>query len=125
MQGLKRDEAASFVAVLDGRLVGSLGVSFSRSGVAELGMFVAPDSRGKGVGSALMQACLDWVRTAGGHKVTLTVFPHNQAALALYSKFGFTTEGTLRRQFRRRNGELWDGTIMGLVLDTTSPGAPS
>ncbi len=69
-----------------------------------------------------MEAGLAWAKAAGGHKVTLTVFPHNHAARALYSKFGFMTEGTLRRAFRRNNGELWDGVIMGLVLDTTSPG---
>jgi putative acetyltransferase len=118
---LDNDQAASFVAVADNRLVGGLGVDL-QSGVAELGMFVAPDVRATGIGSALMQACVDWARAAGAHKVTLQVWPHNFAARALYSKFGFVTEGRLRRAYRRRNGELWDSFCMGLVLDWTSPG---
>jgi putative acetyltransferase len=118
---LDNDQAGSFVAVADGRLVGGIGVEL-RAGTAELGMFVAPDNRAAGVGSALMQACLDWARSAGAHKLTLEVWPHNFAARALYTKFGFITEGRLRRAYRRRNGELWDALSMGLVLDTTSPG---
>jgi hypothetical protein len=33
-------------------------------------------------------------------------------------------EGRLRRHYRRRNGELWDAVVMGLVFDTTTPGSP-
>lgn len=119
LEWLRRHDAASFLAVLDGRLVGTLGITLQAgmlSGVAELGMLVAADCRGRGVGSALMAAGLDWARSAGAHKVTLTVFPHNHAALALYAKFGFRTEGTLRHHMRRANGELWDAVTMGLVL---------
>lgn len=92
------------------------------TGVADLGVLVAAGSRGRGIGSALMEACLDWARAAGAHKVVLSVWPHNHAARGLYAKFGFVHEGTLRRAVRRRNGELWDAILMGLVLDTTSPG---
>jgi putative acetyltransferase len=118
---LDDDQAASFVAVADDRLVGGLGVNL-QSGVAELGMFVAPDARATGIGSALMQSCVDWAREAGAHKLILQVWPHNVAARSLYSKFGFVTEGRLRRAYRRRNGQLWDALCMGLVLDWTSPG---
>lgn len=125
LQELDADGMASFAAVGDGRLVGALFVGMGRgveAGVASLGMFVAADSRGRGVGSALMEACLDWAKAAGAHKIVLTVWPHNHAARALYAKFGFVAEGTLRRAFRRRNGELWDAITMGLVLDRSSPG---
>ncbi|MBO0713958.1 MAG: GNAT family N-acetyltransferase [Acidimicrobiales bacterium] len=125
LQQLDAEGAASFVAVADGRLMGALGVMMGsgvEAGVAAFGMFVAADHRGRGVGSALMEACLDWAKAAGAHKVVLTVWPHNHAARALYAKFGFVTEGTLRRAYRRRNGELWDAITMGLVLDRASPG---
>jgi RimJ/RimL family protein N-acetyltransferase len=52
------------------------------------------------------------------------VWPHNAAAIALYRKVGFQVEGRRRRQYRRRNGELWDAILMGLVLDEVSPGSP-
>jgi RimJ/RimL family protein N-acetyltransferase len=92
-------------------------MELARYGVADLGMLVAAGWRGRGVGSALVAAGLAWAREAGAHKVALQVWPHNQAAVALYEKFGFQREGLLRRHYRRRNGELWDAVVMGLLLD--------
>ena len=120
---LANPNKAGFLAELDGTLVGDLGV-VNQERVAELGMMVRDGYRGRGVGSALMDACVDWCRAAAVHKITLTVWPHNDAALALYRKFGFEVEGRLVRQWRRRSGELWDAITMGLVLDTDSPGCP-
>jgi N-acetylglucosamine kinase-like BadF-type ATPase len=57
-----------------------------------------------------------WAQDHGCHKVSLQVWPHNDAALRLYEKFGFEREGLLRSHYRRRNGELWDAIVMGLLL---------
>jgi Acetyltransferase (GNAT) family len=65
-----------------------------------------------------MQAAIDWAKQVGAHRVSLTVFPHNHAARALYAKFGFMTEGTLHKAIRRQDRELWDAVVMGLLLDT-------
>ena len=105
----------SFVAEAGGRIVGQLGVS--GSGRMEIGMWVAKDWRGKGAGTALMEAALDYARANGAFKISLEVWPHNTAAIALYEKYGFEREGYLRKHWRRRNGELWDSVVMGLVLD--------
>jgi len=105
------------VAEDDGRIVGELGIEVARYGVAEFGMMVSADGRGRGVGSALLSGAIEWARGAGAHKVALQVWPHNEAAIALYRKFGFEQEGLLRRHYRRRNGELWDAVVMGLALD--------
>ena len=86
-------------------------------GVADLGMLVTPDWRGRGVGSALLTAGIDWARAAGAHKISLQHWPHNDTARALYERFGFEQEGYLRRHYRRKNGELWDAAVMGLLLD--------
>ena len=64
-----------------------------RYGTASIGMSVAKTWRGQGVGSALMQACIDRAREARVHKLELQVFPHNEAALALYRKFGVRAGG--------------------------------
>src|SRR6266568_1820588 len=79
-------------------------------------VLVSEGWRGRGVGSALLRAGIEWARGAGAHKVALQVWPHNAAALALYEKFGFQREGLLRGHYRRRNGELWDAIVMGLPL---------
>jgi RimJ/RimL family protein N-acetyltransferase len=105
-----------FVAEADGAIVGQLIVRASRYGYGEIGMDVAADWRGRGIGTALMHACIHWARDEGLHKLCLEVFPHNEAARALYRKVGFTEEGLRRKQYRRRNGELWDSVPMGLVL---------
>ncbi|MDQ3951372.1 MAG: GNAT family N-acetyltransferase [Actinomycetota bacterium] len=105
----------SFVAEEDGAIVGQLGIS--GSGRCEIGMWVRADRRGEGIGTALVEAALDYAREHGAYKVSLEVWPHNSAAIALYERFGFEREGYLRKHWRRRNGELWDSVVMGLVLD--------
>jgi RimJ/RimL family protein N-acetyltransferase len=113
---LVSQDAVMLVAEAGGRIVGELGMELARYGVAELGMLVADGWRGRGVGSALLREGIAWARGAGAHKVALQVWPHNAAAIALYEKFGFQREGLLRRHYRRRNGELWDAIVMGLLL---------
>jgi ribosomal protein S18 acetylase RimI-like enzyme len=78
----------------------------------ELGMLVAPGSRRRGVGSALLAACIEWARAAGAPELVLHVFPHNQAALALYRKHGFEEQGRILRAYPRRSGERWDAIRM-------------
>ena len=104
----------SFVAEAGGRIVGQLGVT--GTGRMEIGMWVAKDWRGKGAGTVLMEAALDYARANGAFKISLEVWSHNAAAIALYEKFGFEREGYLRKHWRRRNGELWDSVVMGLLL---------
>jgi RimJ/RimL family protein N-acetyltransferase len=105
-----------FVAVAEGGIIGSINVEPSAHGFGEIGMFVLPEWRGRGVGSALLSAALEWSHERGLHKLSLGVFAHNQAALALYRKFGFVEEGRRIKQFRRSSGELWDAIEMGLLL---------
>jgi RimJ/RimL family protein N-acetyltransferase len=52
----------------------------------------------------------------GLHKLTLSVFPHNKAAVGLYRKLGFIEEGRRPKHIRRANGDLWDLIDMGLPL---------
>jgi RimJ/RimL family protein N-acetyltransferase len=106
----------SFVAEADSEIVGMLHVERSRFGFGELGMAVARPWRGRGVGTALLEAAIEWAREEGLHKLSLSVFPHNAAAIALYRRFGFVEEGRRIKHFRRASGELWDAIDMGLLL---------
>jgi RimJ/RimL family protein N-acetyltransferase len=106
----------TFVAAASGEIVGSLNVEPSRFGFGEIGMAVAREWRGRGVGSALLAAAIEWSREHNLHKLSLSVFPHNAAAIALYRKFGFVEEGRRVKQYRRASGELWDAIEMGLLL---------
>jgi RimJ/RimL family protein N-acetyltransferase len=117
---LESDAGAMFVAEQDGSIVGSASVTWAGrcgSGVLDLGMTVAPERRREGIGARLLEGCIEFARSAGAHKITLQVWPHNEAARSLYRRYRFEEEGYLRRHWRRRNGELWDAVVMGLFLE--------
>ena len=106
----------SVVAVAGGKIVGIIHIEASPHGYGEFGMLVDRAWRGRGVGSALVQAAVDRARGQGLHKLCLEVFTHNAAAIALYRKYGFTEEGRRASQYRRASGELWDTIVMGRLL---------
>lgn len=107
------------VACADDEVVGSLGLSIPanprRRHVGQLGMAVRDDWQGKGVGSALMAAALDladnWLNL---RRVELEVYANNAAAIALYRKWDFDVEGTLRA-FAFQNGQFVDAYAMARV----------
>jgi ribosomal protein S18 acetylase RimI-like enzyme len=106
----------SHVAVAGTEIVGTIHVELTRHGFGEIGMLVAREWRGRGVGSALLAAAIVWAREQGLHKLSLGVFAHNDAAIALYRKHGFVEEGRRVKHYRRASGELWDSLDMGLLL---------
>jgi putative acetyltransferase len=103
-----REDGSSLVAVAADRLVGSLGLHRESHAivrhVATFGMFVAADMRGKGVGTALVAEAFRWAREFGVEKLELSVYPGNEAAIALYRKFGFVQEGRLVRHSKKSYG---------------------
>ena len=105
----------ALVAVADCKIVGALHVE-SRRGVGEIAMLVEKEWRRRGVGSALLNVAIERARRDGLHKLSLEVFPHNAAGLALYRKCGFVEEGRRVKHYRRATGELWDSIVMGLLL---------
>jgi RimJ/RimL family protein N-acetyltransferase len=110
------DLDGTLVAEAAGELVGSIHIDASRFGFGEIGMAVVREWRGRGVGSALLAAAADWARERGLHKLSLSVFVHNDAAIGLYRKVGFVEEGRRVKHYRRASGELWDSLEMGLLL---------
>ena len=90
----------------------------------ELGMAVRADRRGRGIGHALVLACVAWARARGAARVVLHVFPHNAAAIALYRKHGFELRGVAPGGFRRRSGERWEALRMVRELGPGARAAP-
>jgi len=107
------------VAEIEGEVVGVIGLhTSSRPRVnhkAEVGMMVHDDWQGKGVGAALMRAVIEladkWLNLT---RIELSVFTDNESAIALYRKFGFEIEGTLRK-YAFRDGEFVDAFAMGRI----------
>ena len=89
-------------AVIGGRVIGLAGLhqgqpSPRRRHAASLGITIAAQAQGQGVGHALMRALIshadDW---AGLLRLELTVYADNARAIALYERHGFQHEGVLR-----------------------------
>ena len=91
---------AQYVAVTAGEVVGWCDVTpkerpiYAHGGV--LGMGLLPPFRGWGIGGSLVRSVLAAARTAGLHRVELTVRETNTSAIALYRKVGFAVEGLHR-----------------------------
>jgi RimJ/RimL family protein N-acetyltransferase len=97
-------------------VVGYISIEIARYGVADIGMLIIAGWRGRGVGTRLLSAAIEWASANGAHKMSLEVWPHNSAAIELYRRAGFAEEGRRRHHYRRRNGEIWDAVIMGRQL---------
>lgn len=101
------------VAERAGTMVGSaglhpVGAALRRRHAAVLGISVAPEAQGQGVGRALMQALCDYAdRWAQVLRIELTVFADNERAVRLYRSMGFVHEGT-HRGYALRDGEYID-----------------
>lgn len=117
-EGLADPRARALVVAdpVKDRLIGTGSVHVARYGVAEIGMSLAAESRGRGVGGQLLDALLDAARELGAHKAELQVWPHNEPAIRLYLSRGFVVEGRIRAHYRRASGQVWDAILMGRPL---------
>ncbi len=81
-------------------------------------MMVRDDWQGKGVGTALMQAAIDladkWLNLT---RLELDVYTDNEPAIKLYTKFGFTIEGT-NVNYAFRDGQFVDVYLMARLHDS-------
>ena len=103
------------VVEIDGVVVGwaSLNVFNARDAyrhVADISVYVARASRGKGAGTTLLDRLVALGREIGFHKLVLAGFPTNAASVALYRRLGFREVGVYREQ------GLLDGRWVDVVL---------
>jgi len=74
-----------------------------------------PAHRSMGYGREAMELVLDFAfQELNLHRVALTVFSYNEAAIKLYEKLGFTKEGT-HREFLHRDGKRHDMHLYGML----------
>ena len=65
------------------------GYGFVDERTPELAIAVVPSARGRGVGSALLDALLERARAEGHEAISLAVDRDNAGAIALYERHGF------------------------------------
>ena len=109
-----RKTEGRFVAEDRGAVVGWAALSAVSSrpcyaGVAENSVYVASAARGRGVGTALMEALTAAAAAAGIWTIQTSVFPENVASIALHERAGFRVVG--RRERIAELGGVWRDTL--------------
>ncbi|MFJ6414343.1 GNAT family N-acetyltransferase [Terribacillus saccharophilus] len=104
------------VAEIEGKIAGWVALSpySSRqvySGIVEVGIYVDPDFQGNGIGSALLETVLRVCEKEGVWTVQASIFPENDASLALHQKFDFRVVGR-REKIAQLNGKWRDVVLM-------------
>lgn len=79
-------------------------------GVAEFSIYIARESRGRGIGNLLIQAMIKESETHGIWTLQSATFESNTASIALQQKFGFRIIGVRERIAQLNN--IWHNTVM-------------
>jgi RimJ/RimL family protein N-acetyltransferase len=101
----------------DRRFVGHVMLTMSpQHGVGVLGrVMIAPEHRGRGLGTALIREAVRLgFDERGLHRLQLAVYDFNLSAIACYRSVGFVIEGTHRDSTRGSNG-YWSSHTMALL----------
>ena len=90
----QQQQGVYHVAVFNDLVVGGAGISHTNGLAADtcelVKLYLSPEVRGKGIGKALMERCIDAAKKAGYKKVYLETMPELIAAIQMYEQFGFT-----------------------------------
>ena len=111
--------STSLVALRDGKVLGHLMMGIDphirRRHIAWFGIWVRDDAQGLGMGSQLLAAAIDladnWQNI---HRLEITVYVDNEAAIALYRKFGFEVEGE-GKDYAFRDGRYVNAYFMARI----------
>lgn len=118
---LKSNNQIMICAFIDNQLVGQL---VFRAGFrprikhsGEFGITVLKEHWSKGIGKKLISYLIAWAKENQIiRKINLKVRSDNYNAIALYTKMGFVSEGTITREFFI-NGEFYNSIHMGMEIN--------
>ncbi len=85
--------SAYFIAEADDVICGGAGI-YPTDGLPPdtcelVKMYLLPQARGKGLGKALLEQCIDFARQHHYHKIYLETMPELQKAINIYHQLGF------------------------------------
>lgn len=114
------NDAAQFVALDDGRVVGWADVlpewPVALAHCGSLGMGLLPAYRGQGLGERLLRTCIAKAWSRGLTRIELAARADNLRAIRLYVRLGFVHEG-LKRRGMRFGSTYHDTVVMGLLRE--------
>ena len=87
------DKSTYFIALENEEVIGGVGI-YPSNGLPDdtvelVKMYLAPKSRGKGLGKQLMKKCIALAEEIGYKKIYLESMPELSAAVSAYEKLGF------------------------------------
>lgn len=110
------------LAELDGKVVGSAGISCvgRKEKIrhrAEFGISIDKAYWGFGIGRALTEACIECAKRAGYAQLELEAVAENRSAIALYESVGFVEYGRNPKGFRSRFTGWQEVVLMRLDME--------
>ncbi len=108
-QMIEKEDARYYVAEEDGELLGGCGVLLIVGEGNITNVVIKPEVRNRGIGTGLLQYLIEEGYREGLNAFTLEVRVSNQAAIHVYEKVGFVSEG-VRPHFYEKPTE--DALIM-------------
>jgi len=96
-ESFQKEGSTYFIALENGKVIGGVGI-FPTNGLPEdtvelVKMYLAPQSRGKGLGKMLMKKCIALAKEMGYKKIYLESMPELKDAVSAYQKLGFQLLG--------------------------------
>lgn len=111
---IEPENSAMFVAEEDARIVGLIGLLARQLAeerhTGEFGLSVAREYRGRGIGTALIEALVEWASEHGITRIEAKSWANNPGSARLYKRMGFEEEG------RARGAIIRDGELIDVVL---------
>jgi L-amino acid N-acyltransferase YncA len=80
------------------------------AGVAEVGIYIAEENRGRGVGRLLLEALIAASEATGIWTLQASIFPENAGSLALFQACGFRQVGY--REYIANHEGRWRNTLL-------------
>lgn len=113
----ERIDGATYVARLDGKVVGFVDPSIEQ-GKRRIGaLYVSPEVQGRGIGSKLMQQAIDW--HGKNEDIIVEVVAYNRKAITFYERYGFTQTDTIVPLEPNRPDYMKSLPIVEMVLRAT------
>jgi ribosomal-protein-serine acetyltransferase len=97
-----RDGGRIYGIWLDGKLVGGtlFRVFEPRFGTAEIGVWISPETSGRGLITRAARRMIQWaIEERGMHRIEWRCVPSNERSIAAAKRLGMTLDGVLRESF--------------------------
>jgi RimJ/RimL family protein N-acetyltransferase len=109
---------APYVIEVDGEVLGGISLHHFDDGrrSIEVGYWLYPHARGRGLAGRAVEALVEWAFANGVRRVEAVVRLENEASNRVLERLGFRREGVKRRLLRYRGG--WaDATLFARLAD--------